>query len=261
MARKQGIERMTLRSQRLMINGILLCLVAGFLGACGAGPRRGDMRLRKSLEVWTARDLDPKRIGVVAVLPFESPPPTKSAQDSALLCSFCGHSVPEHKDFSMAGERLAIYLYEALQKIAPYELIAQEKTLSELQLAHRGDHLSDRAFLRDFGRKLGADAMVVGEILRVRERQGETYSVVEPASVSFRVAIIRASDGAELYRAIFDETQKPISEEPERLLRPGTLRFRWFTADQLARTGIERVARAFPGVVNPDKETKGRPPE
>jgi hypothetical protein len=252
---------MKLRSQRLIINGILLCLLAGFLGACGSAPRRGDIRLRKSLQVWTARDLDAKGIGAVAVLPFESLSPTKSVQDSALLCSFCGHPVREHNDFSMAGERLGIYLYEALQKIAPYELIAQEKTLSELRLAHRRDHFSDRAFLRDFGRKLGAEALVVGEILRVRERQGEKYSVVEPASVSFRVTLIRASDGAELYRAVFDETQRPISEEPERLLRPGKLRFRWLTADQLARTGIERVAQAFPGVVNPEKETKGRPPE
>ncbi len=246
------------KSRCFIIHVILICLLAGFLGACATGPGRDDMGLHKTLEVWTARDLDPKSLAAVAVLPFETPPPPKHVEDHALLCSFCGHPVTEHKDFSMAGDRLAINLYEALQRIVPYELIPPEKTLAELQLAHRRDHFSDRAFLREFGRKLGADALVVSEILRVRERQGETYSVTEPASVSFRVTLIRASDGAELYRAVFDETQRPISEEPERLLRPGTLRFRWLTAEQLARTGIDRVARAFPGVGNPDKGKGGR---
>ncbi len=249
------------RSRCLTAQILTLCLFAQFVGACGTAPKRGDMGLHKTLQVWTARDLDPKGIGRVAVLPFESPAPQKVVEDSALLCSFCGHPVREHKDFSMAGDRLAAYIHEALQRIAPYDLIPQEKTLSELQLMHQRNHFSDRTFLRDFGRKLGADAFVIGEILRVRERQGETYSVVEPASVSFRVTLIRAGDGAELYRAVFDETQKPISEEPERLLRPGTLRFRWLTAEQLARTGIDRVARAFPGVVNPDREINGRPPD
>ncbi len=263
LARKERAEMLKGRSRRLVIHATLLCLLAGFLGACGASRTRGEMGVRRSLAVWEARDLDPKSIGAVAVLPFESSPPPKVVDDSALLCSFCGHPVREHSDFSRAGERLAIDLYEALRKMAPYELVPPEKTLAELQLAHRRDHFSDTDFLRDFGRKLGADAIVVGEILRIRERQGETYSVVAPASVAFRVTLVRAVDGAELYRAVFDETQRPISEEPERLLRPGTLRFRWLTAEQLARTGVERMARVFPGVVNlePSKETKGHPPE
>lgn len=123
-----------------------------------------------------------------------------------------------------------------------------EKVFSRFQLEHgRHDFFGDVDFILGLGRGLGVDAVVAGEILRISEREGGDYSVVDPSSVSFRITMFRVKDGSELYRAVYDETQRPLSEQPERLLKPSRLRFRWLTADELAKAGMLEVAATFPG--------------
>ena len=150
----------------------------------------------------------------------------------------------------MAAERLAEYLYQEMAKrTLTYELVPLEEVFSALSLQEKKvKPLSDVRFAMDFGRKLGVDAVVIGEVLRIRERQGENYSVLEPASVSFKMKMIRVVDGVALYKGLFDETQKPLSEEPERLFRWSKIRFRWQTAEELSRAGMQEAARSFPGV-------------
>lgn len=208
-----------------------------------------DMRLHQNLQVWQSSDLKKISLNRVAILPFASPPLSEKAFPAGdMLCSFCGFSVAEHKDFSRAGERLAGYLYQGLSGASSFELVPMERVYSLFQLEHaRHDFFGDVDFILSLGRELRADAVVAGEILRISERQGGDYSVVNPSSVSFRITMFRVNDGSELYRAVYDETQRPFSEQPERLLQPSKLRFRWLTADELAKTGMQDVVTAFPG--------------
>ncbi|NDY41757.1 hypothetical protein G3N55_02675 [Dissulfurirhabdus thermomarina] len=93
--------------------------------------------------------------------------------------------------------------------------------------------------IRAFGRELGADAVLYVKLFRFSEREGTAYGVRRPASVAFNLHLIRVADGAVLWRAAFDETQKPVSEN---LLALDTYRrraVRWLTAAELARMGLE----------------------
>ncbi|MDX1764398.1 MAG: hypothetical protein R3231_08770 [bacterium] len=208
-----------------------------------------DMRLHQNLQVWRSSELQKAPVGKLAIVPFASPPLTEtvvSAGDG--VCSFCGVSVAAHKDFAKAGERLATYLYGELFSMSSLELVPMEEVYSLFQLEHgRHDFFRDADFILSLGRRLGADAVVAGEVLRIKEREGGDYSVVNPSSVSFRITMFRVSDGSEIYRAVYDETQRPLSEQPERLLQPSKLRFRWLTADELAKGGMRDVAATFPG--------------
>jgi len=110
------------------------------------------------------------------------------------------------------------------------------------------DIYNDIQLIMELGKKLGVDAVVVGEVLRIHERVGGNYSIVSPASVAFRLKMIQVQDGMEFYKVLYDETQKPLSEEPQRLFHWSKIRFRWLTADQLTRAGIHESVMTFPGV-------------
>ena len=227
-------------------------LVVIFLSGCFTGRELvGDVHLRQNLQVWRSPELQKTPVRTVAILPFASPPLSEKAVSTADgLCSFCGISMGEHKDFSKAGERLATYLYGGLSGVTSLDLAPMEMVYSRFQLEHgRHDFFDDVDFILGLGRGLGVEAVVAGEILRISEREGGDYAVVNPSSVSFRITMFRVKDGSELYRAVYDETQRPLSEQPERLLHPSKVRFRWLTADELAKAGMLDVAATFPGVL------------
>jgi hypothetical protein len=92
------------------------------------------------------------------------------------------------------------------------------------------------------------DAVLTGVITRYDDRQGNALLVDQPASVAYEAYLISARDGEILWRARFDETQRPLLDN---LLLAGRF-FKggggWQTNDILARIGLERVVRTFPGI-------------
>jgi hypothetical protein len=234
-------------NSKITVQAILLVLLSSLFLSCGTGRKLvDDIHLHKNLQVWQAPALDVTQIRKIAILPFVSHKAVVKEERSEVPCSFCGHPVREHKDYSRAGERLAEYLYEDMKKSGSYEIVPLEEVFSDPSLQ---EEARDIRFFMEFGERLGADAVVVGEILRIEEREGTNYSVKSPASVAFRLKMVRVRDGMELYRASYDETQKPLSEEPQRLFKWSKVRFYWQTAEQLVRSGMREVAESFPGMI------------
>jgi len=92
------------------------------------------------------------------------------------------------------------------------------------------------------------DAVLTGVITRYNDRNGNAWLVDQPASVAYEVYLISTRDGEVLWRARFDETQKPLFENLlliGRFLKGGMV---WQTHDTLARIGLERVVKTFPGI-------------
>ena len=92
----------------------------------------------------------------------------------------------------------------------------------------------------------GADAVLTGELLRLRQRSGEAAGSRDPASVGFEVVLYEAPDGRELWRAQFDQTQRAWGENVLQTTRYPGRGMRWLTAQELARWGAQEVARAAP---------------
>lgn len=92
------------------------------------------------------------------------------------------------------------------------------------------------------------DAVLTGVITRYDDRNGSALAVDQPASVAYEVYLISASDGEILWRARFSETQKPLLDNlllAGRFFKGGGV---WQTHDTLARIGMERVLKTFPGI-------------
>jgi hypothetical protein len=92
------------------------------------------------------------------------------------------------------------------------------------------------------------DAVLTGVITRYDDRQGNALLVDQPASVAYEAFLISARDGEILWRARFDETQQPLLDNlllAGRFFKGGAV---WQTNDTLARIGLERVVKTFPGI-------------
>jgi hypothetical protein len=95
-------------------------------------------------------------------------------------------------------------------------------------------------------RQFGADAVLVGEVTRWVEREGEALGSQRAASVGVRIVLHGAPGGERLWEASFDRTQQALLENV--LLTPrypggGT---RWLSAAEFARFAATELAATVP---------------
>ena len=113
----------------------------------------------------------------------------------------------------------------------------------------RSDKYVDTAPLnaiREVGAHLGADAVIAGHIYRWREREGTEYAVNRAASVAFDLNLIKSGDGALLWKAKYDKTQKSLFENALDISTFVQSRGRWIKVEKLARMGLDKLFAAMP---------------
>lgn len=182
----------------------------------------------------------------IAVLPFEAEVAGEAGQQY-VTCSVCGSAYKGGHIEPGAETVLSDLLFERLKDKSNIILLTpgQSKGLWADALARSGG-VPYTKILQGIGDKSGADAVLYGRIFRYEEREGRTYSVQRPASVAFDLHLVRTSDGVIIWKGRFDETQTSLMENILRL--PSYLKrgFKWLTADELAREGVEEVMAGFP---------------
>ena len=102
--------------------------------------------------------------------------------------------------------------------------------------------------LKKVGTELEADGIILGYVYRFRERKGFSLSVEKPASVTFEIHLIRVSDGAIVWKGIFDKTQTSLMENLLQIASFIKEGGKWVTAKELAAEGMDEVLKDFPGV-------------
>jgi len=96
--------------------------------------------------------------------------------------------------------------------------------------------------------KFGATAIMMGEVSRYREREGESYGATSGASVAFNAVIYAAPTGQRFWNQQFDETQRPLSENIVNARRYPGGGTRWLTAVELAQWGAQSMVASIPVV-------------
>ncbi|MGD0487022.1 MAG: hypothetical protein ABSB94_07500 [Syntrophorhabdales bacterium] len=94
-----------------------------------------------------------------------------------------------------------------------------------------------------YTQELGVTPCLSVLIYRFQERRGGAFSVERPASVGFHVHLFDSSGLAKVF--VFDETQRPLSENVFgffTFLRRGA---RWITAGELSREGVGKAVDFF----------------
>jgi len=165
-----------------------------------------------------------------------------------LDCTFCIRrhvvsNVPEG-----VAEFMTEHLKNLLMNDMAYRFVLPDQTEgmpSNLQADQNGVvRMAD--LVAAFGNANDVDAILVGYLFQFKERVGTSYSVESPASVSFSLFLVRATDGQIVWHGVFEETQQALSEN---ILKIGAFikrKARWITAREMAVEGLEHLISTFP---------------
>jgi PBP1b-binding outer membrane lipoprotein LpoB len=174
-----------------------------------------------------------KDINSILVLPFEICP------ENGKSFFYC----PAREVISGYVEPSAKEIMNKLLKTALLEYFSQnefENIISQIL----EETQNPAEIVKEFSKKTNTQAVLYGRIYRFRERQGSSFSVVEPASVAFALVLYDGKTGRILWMEEFDETQKPLSENVLNIKLYG--RLKWLTAEELAERGLKKVLKTFP---------------
>jgi hypothetical protein len=185
----------------------------------------------------------------IAVAPFQLVAPEES-RIGPVHCPLCGRIVSASQSPGNPEQLLETLFLGQLEKRMPkFSFIAGERVAGVYQRVSAASLTMPLAeVLRGVGRDLDAEGVVIGFMYRFRERRGVSYTVEQPASVAFELHLLRVSDGALVWRGVFDRTQSSLMED---LLQfPAFFREsgKWVTAEELTGEGIEQVLTTFPGL-------------
>jgi hypothetical protein len=204
-------------------------------GACG-----GFLTQPVQPPTWT-----PKR---VAVLPFQKvlPDPKEGglARSPLTGAAFSGGGDLESQTGPDALDRT---LTELLPGLATFEVVPQTQAglvFSRLQRENLGKPF--RYLVAETGRVLNCDGVLVGHLYRFEQRQGSEYASEKPASVAFDLAMLKVNESLVVWKSTFDETQSALSDDVFKLDQYMQRGLRWYTAQDMARFGLEDMLGRFP---------------
>ena len=185
----------------------------------------------------------------IAVVPFQQIAPDDPMSGTA-HCPICGITVNTSTVQGDPERVLETLFLEQLEKSNPkFSLIAGERVAGVFRRVSSNSLMTPlRQVLRDVGSELGAEGIVAGYLYRFRERKGVAYTVEQPASVAFEIHLLRVSDGALVWRGIFDKTQSSLMEDLFQFSSFYREKGRWVTAEELTEEGLEQVLKTFPGM-------------
>jgi hypothetical protein len=165
---------------------------------------------------------------------YELTPPLLLDEETELAFTRTAQAAPEEE----RSGRLRQFVREWLGRIWPVSSEESQPSPSRAQPSEGAPAQGPRPL----------DAVLTGVITRYNDRQGNALLVDQPASVAYDAYLISARDGEILWRARFDETQRPLLDNlllAGRFFKGGGV---WQTNDTLARIGLERVVKTFPGI-------------
>ncbi len=186
----------------------------------------------------------PCPVEVLALAPFQAAWVNPDGQ--GVTCPISGEIFVGEKVPTSALVELSNLLPEVVEEVLTCQVVRPSRLAGQLPVQPEQAGEPIRLALAQATRKVKAEAVLAGTIFRWRERQGTSFGVSEPASVSLGLYLIDAKDGAIRWQAFFEETQRSLSEN---LLQAGAFLKRggrWLTAAELSRSGIIQLLDRLP---------------
>jgi hypothetical protein len=182
----------------------------------------------------------------ILVLPFKDASMT-GGESLDSRCPVCGRVFIPGEVADDAARFLTGQLVSRLKRHTNYQIVYTGLTTASLTALYSANETTVAAKnLADRGRRHDADGVLVGFVYRYKERVGKAYGVESPASVAFDIHLIRVTDGRTIWTAHFDETQQSLGDN---LFQFGSFLSRggrWVTAEELAKSGLEKIIEKFP---------------
>jgi hypothetical protein len=180
------------------------------------------------------------------VLPFENMSETWGINVS-LRCPFTNRIHVTGEVEKDAAKILTGKLVDRLVQVPGLQMIPLTQGL-EMQsdmLPEASKRVNAPIRIQEAGKRVGADAALIGRIYRYRERLGRAFSAERPASVNFDLVLVRISDRQVLWYGNYDETQAALADNLFQLNTFIKRRAKWLKAEDLAAFGLEKLLDSF----------------
>lgn len=167
--------------------------------------------------------------------------------DESLSCTVC-LLLNDPKDLDPDSDFiLTRYTHKALQERLGEKVITLEQSVEFYEQIPK-DHVKDspRSLAKKLGKALNADHIIVGNVWRYRDRVGGSGAISEPASVAFAIYIVEVDTGKLLWKEVFSETQRPLSENTLKARSFFERGSKWLSAKELAAYGVTQIFQKFP---------------
>ena len=178
--------------------------------------------------------IPPGTLKKVAMVPF-------SHKDTLLKYSGEGSASPE-----TAAELVARFMTDAMAKRGIRVIPASDLATAFNTRGLKTTDINPRTAAELAATKFGATAIMMGQVGRYRERQGERFGSTSAASVAFSATIYTAPHVRRVWSSQFDETQRSLSEHIVNARRYPGGGTRWLTAAELAQWGAESAIGTLP---------------
>ncbi|MBW2542768.1 MAG: hypothetical protein JRF15_11810 [Deltaproteobacteria bacterium] len=172
----------------------------------------------------------------IAVLPF-------GHRDTMRTGTEAGAVSPE-----VAAELVARFLTEAMSKRGIDVIPASDVSTALRAQGLQPLDINPKSAADMAAAKFGATAIMIGQVSRYRERQGEKFGSMGAASVAFNVTIYTTDPVQRVWSRQFDETQRALSENIVNARRYPGGGTRWLTAAELAQWGADSAIATLPSV-------------
>jgi hypothetical protein len=177
--------------------------------------------------------IPPGALKRVAVLPF-------SHKDT--LPKYSGEgAAPE-----TAAELVTRFITEAMAKRGIQVIPASDLSTALNAQGLKPTDINPRTAAEVAAAKFGATAIMMGQVSRYREREGEKFGSAGAASVAFNATIYTADPVQRIWSSQFDETQRALFENIVNAPRYPGGGTRWLTAAELAQWGAESAVDTLP---------------
>ena len=189
----------------------------------------------------------PLNFDIILVLPFKDASMT-AGESLDTRCPVCGRVFITGEVIDEAANFLTDQLVSRLKRNTNYQIVYTRFTPASLMALYSANETTGatKKALADRGRRHDADGVMVGFVYRYKERVGKGYGVESPASVAFDMHLIRVADERTIWSAHFDETQQSLGDNLFKLGSFLSRGGRWVTAEELAKSGLEKILERFP---------------
>jgi hypothetical protein len=169
----------------------------------------------------------------IAVVPFTHRDTLRTAAAAAVS--------PE-----MAAELVTRFMTEAIAKRGVDVIPASDVATAFSSHGLKAYDINPRTAAEVAAREFGATSIMMGQVSRYREREGESFGATSGASVAFSAVIYAAPVAYRFWTKQFDETQRPLSENIVNARRYPGGGTRWLTAVELAQWGAQSMVETIP---------------
>ena len=195
----------------------------------------------------------------MAVAPFfvgQRQPDLDENRDQTLSCPIDQICIEDPAIPPRAGRIMTSLVEQQLrdrfgQRVVPLPQV--RAAIDQIRLNKASD--TPRSLALELHKVLNVDLVLVGMVWRYRERGAILGVPDSPASLAFALYLIDAKSGVQLWRGLFDGTQKTVLENLLHARKQLKMGLKWLSADELAQHGVQEVFDQFPVNVQPKDQT------